>query len=306
MSSVVFRQAERPARDDQDERNAAVPGLRQTFANIICQQQQQIRWWTSFRVPTPDTAPNKPEASQAGLTEIADFGSNPGALRMLVHLAKGLPPGAPLVVVLHGCTQSAAAFDRACGWSELASRFGFALLLPEQRQANNSKDCFNWFAVGDARRDVGEALSIRQMVDRMVADYGLDPGRVYVAGLSAGGAMAMVMLATYPEVFAGGAIIGGLPYGSATNSRQARPAMEGRQNNRPASGWGAAVDLPRALAPGLDLARRRRPIRAPGQRRAAHGAMDRSPRPRQQAYAGGAGRRSPAPRLVRTRRRGAT
>jgi feruloyl esterase len=241
MSSVVFRQAERPARDDQDERNAAVPGLRQTFANIICQQQQQIRWWTSFRVPTPDTAPNKPEASQAGLTEIADFGSNPGALRMLVHLAKGLPPGAPLVVVLHGCTQSAAAFDRACGWSELASRFGFALLLPEQRQANNSKDCFNWFAVGDARRDVGEALSIRQMVDRMVADYGLDPGRVYVAGLSAGGAMAMVMLATYPEVFAGGAIIGGLPYGSATNSRQARPAMEGRQNNRPASGWGAAV-----------------------------------------------------------------
>ena len=72
--------------------------------------------------------------TQVGLTEIADFGSNPGALRMLVHLPEGLPPGAPLVVVLHGCTQSAADFDRAVGWSDLAPQFGFALLLPEQRE----------------------------------------------------------------------------------------------------------------------------------------------------------------------------
>ena len=156
------------------------------------------------------------------------------------------PAGVPLVVVLHGCTQSAAAFDRACGWSDLAARLGFALLLPEQRRANNPKRCFNWFAAGDTRRDAGEALSIRRMVDRMLAGHALDPGRVYVAGLSAGGAMAAAMLAAYPEVFAGGAVIGGVPYGAATNARQARPAMAGRLDNRPAGGWGDAV---RAASP---------------------------------------------------------
>ncbi len=185
--------------------------------------------------------------SRAGLTEIADFGSNPGALRMLVHLPEGLPPSAPLVVVLHGCTQSAAAFDRATGWSDLASQFGLRLaVVPGQRRANNPKRCFNWFTAGDTRRDAGEALSIRQMVDRMVAGSALDPGRVYVEGLSAGGAMAAAVLAAYPELFAGGAVIGGVPYGAATNARQARPAMAGRLDRRPAGGWGDAV---RAASP---------------------------------------------------------
>jgi feruloyl esterase len=238
------------ASDDQNKRNASVPGPRQTITDIVRQQQQWLRKrgrrWPFFGMPVAEAVPDKAEASEAGLTGTADFGSNPGALRMLVHLPEGLPPGAPLVVVLHGCTQSAAAFDRACGWSDLADRFGFALLLPEQRQVNNLKDCFNWFAVGDTRRGAGEALSIRQMIDSMLVDHDLDPGCVYVTGLSAGGSMAAAMLATYPELFAGGAIIGGLPYGSATDDSQARPAMAGKRNNRPAGGWG---DVVRAASP---------------------------------------------------------
>jgi len=94
---------------------------------------------------------------------------------------------------------------------------GFALLLPEQQRTNNPNSCFNWFQSGDIERGHGEAASIRQMVATMVSDHGIDPARVFVTGLSAGGAMTPVMLATYPEVFAGGAIIGGLPYGAATN-----------------------------------------------------------------------------------------
>jgi poly(hydroxyalkanoate) depolymerase family esterase len=100
------------------------------------------------------------------------------------------------------------------------SGFGFALLLPEQQRTNNPNGCFNWFQTGDIERGHGEALSIRQMVSKMVSDHGIDPARVFVTGLSAGGAMTSVMLATYPEVFAGGAIIAGLPYGAANNVQQ--------------------------------------------------------------------------------------
>ena len=76
-------------------------------------------------------------------------------------------------------------------------------MFPEQGSANNQNACFNWFEPGDIRRGAGEALSIKQMVDKMISDYDLDPERVFVTGLSAGGYMTTVMLATYPDVFAG-------------------------------------------------------------------------------------------------------
>src|SRR4051794_31909903 len=125
---------------------------------------------------------------------------------MFEHVPDGLPPRSPLVVALHGCTQ-AAEFGDDSGWTGLAGRLRFALLLPQQREANNGDLCFDWFRDRDNRRGQGESASVRAMVGRMVADHGLDPGRVFVAGLSAGGAMAAVMLAAYPEVFAGGAVI---------------------------------------------------------------------------------------------------
>ena len=105
------------------------------------------------------------------------------------------------------------------------------------RQANG---CFNWFQSGDIERGHGEAASIRQMVATMVSDHGIDPARVFVTGLSAGGAMTSVMLATYPEVFAGGAIIAGLPYGAATNMQQAFETMY-RCPPRAARAWGELV-----------------------------------------------------------------
>lgn len=153
----------------------------------------------------------------AAPVEVTDFGSNPGNLRMFKYVPGGLPASSPLVVVLHGCTQNARDFAAQSGWIELADRLHVALALPEQTQGNNPRNCFNWFVISQNRRGQGEALSIRQMVDKMKSDHGIDPSRVFVTGLSAGGAMTSVMLATYPDVFAGGGIVAGLPYGCAND-----------------------------------------------------------------------------------------
>lgn len=142
-------------------------------------------------------------------------------------MPEGLPKQAPLVVVLHGCTQTAASYDHGAGWSQLADRQGFALLYPEQQRANNPNLCFNWFVPKDIERDSGEAFSIAQMVETMIEVHGLDRRRVFITGLSAGGAMTSVMLATYPELFAGGAIIAGLPFGCAKSVPEAFDRLRG-------------------------------------------------------------------------------
>jgi poly(hydroxyalkanoate) depolymerase family esterase len=168
-----------------------------------------------------------PAAADDRLRDFPEFGSNPGALRARIYVPPSLTQDAPLVVVLHGCTQTAAAYDHGSGWSQLAEREGFALLFPEQQRTNNPNLCFNWFMPADIQRDGGEALSICQMIDSVVGTYRLDRSRVFVTGLSAGGAMASVMLATYPELFAGGAIIAGLPYGCASSAPEAFDRMRG-------------------------------------------------------------------------------
>ncbi|MFL5168536.1 MAG: alpha/beta hydrolase family esterase, partial [Microvirga sp.] len=136
----------------------------------------------------------KPQAAAAApptrLREVAAFGGNPGNLRMLEYVPATLAERPPLLVVLHGCTQTAAGYDHGAGWTELADRHGFALLFPEQKPENNPQRCFSWFEPADVRRDGGEAASIRQMVARMVAAHGVDRRCIFITGLSAGGAMA--------------------------------------------------------------------------------------------------------------------
>jgi poly(hydroxyalkanoate) depolymerase family esterase len=167
-------------------------------------------------------------------------GANPGDLVMFKFVPDSLVEGAPLVVVLHGCGQSAAAYANGTGWTALAERWGFALLVPEQKPSNNRGGCFNWFEPGDIERDQGEAASIRQMVERMLVDHAIDPRRIYVTGLSAGGAMATALLAAYPDVFAGGGIVAGLPYKSAIGMRAAMGTMFRGRSKEPAE-WGDLV-----------------------------------------------------------------
>ncbi|MBT2396714.1 PHB depolymerase family esterase [Streptomyces sp. ISL-100] len=192
--------------------------------------------WTTFA----------PAARAASLTEVTGFGTNPGNLRMFRYVPDGLPAGRPLVVAMHGCTQSAAAFDTETGWTTWADRWGFALLLPQQQSGNNLNSCFNWFESADIKRGSGEALSIKQMTDRMKSDLGSDPARVHATGLSAGAAMTNVMLAAYPDVFASGAPVAGLPYACATTVAAAYTCMSPGTNLPPAA-WGDKV---RAAYPG--------------------------------------------------------
>ena len=216
-------------------------GLKETLASLSSLRNRFERLLSSAGARR-DT-PTPPAAQQLRCRD--DFGSNPGNLRMLSYVPKGLPKGRPLVIALHGCTQTAAVYDHGSGWSNLADRHGFAMLFPEQQRANNPNNCFNWFLASDTRRDQGEALSIRQMIECLIQEYGVDRSRIFVVGLSAGGAMAAAMLAAYPDVFAGGAIIAGLPHGAATNVQEAFEAMAGRKT-RSAEQWG---DLVRAASP---------------------------------------------------------
>ncbi|WP_284734794.1 extracellular catalytic domain type 1 short-chain-length polyhydroxyalkanoate depolymerase [Sphingosinicella terrae] len=162
------------------------------------------------------------------LTDLGPFANNPGHLTGRYHVPETAKGSMPLVVVLHGCTQNAAVYDQGSGWSALADRHGFALLFPEQSRDNNPMLCFNWFSANHSQRGMGEAASIRAMIDAMRRTHDIDPDRIFVTGLSAGGAMASVMLATYPETFAAGAIIAGVAYGCASGVAEAFECMNGR------------------------------------------------------------------------------
>ncbi|HUI21138.1 MAG TPA: PHB depolymerase family esterase [Methylocella sp.] len=159
------------------------------------------------------------------MDEQAVFGSNPGNLGMFSCVPPELPKSAPLVVALHGCQQTARDFNLATGWAELGRQHGFAVLFPEQKCGNNPQNCFNWFVERHISRDDGEIASIRVMIEKMLRDYQLDRDRIFVTGLSAGGAMACALLASYPDLFAAGTIIAGLPYGAALGPLDAMKAM---------------------------------------------------------------------------------
>jgi poly(3-hydroxybutyrate) depolymerase len=146
------------------------------------------------------------------LEPVSDFGPDPGNLLMFLHRPSGHEEGLPLVVALHGCTQTAADFDDETGLVALAEEIPFLLLLPEQREGNMSRRCFRWYDQSDNRPGLGESASILEMIDFVIKTEGVDPDRVFVLGLSAGGAMTSVLMANYPSRFAGGAIFGGLPF----------------------------------------------------------------------------------------------
>lgn len=199
-------------------------------------------------------------AAAGTLEQVTGFGSNPGALAMWRYRPTTPAANAPLVVFMHGCSQSHTD-AAAVGWTQLADQYGFYVVFPEQVTANNPIKCFNWAGeygdVANLTRGQGENLSVKQMVDKMKADFAIDAARVYVAGFSAGAGFASVMLATWPDVFAGGAIMAGLPYRCATTVNGAYACQQLNAHpelkHTPAE-WG---DLVRNAFPGYAGARPR-------------------------------------------------
>lgn len=186
----------------------------------------------------PAVATEAPAAG-AALERVTAFGANPGNLAMYVYRPAALPVGAPVVVALHGCTQSAQVYADNAGLNTFADRHGFLVVYAETTTANNAGTCFNWFQPGDTRRGQGEAASIRQMVAHAASAYGAD-GPAHVTGLSAGGAMTSVMLAAYPDVFAAGAVVAGIPHGCGVDVLSAYRCMSPGVDRTPAA-WAQAV-----------------------------------------------------------------
>ena len=181
----------------------------------------------------------------AALEQVTGFGSNPAGLSMFRYVPAGVGANAPVVVVLHGCTQHASDMVNA-GFNALADVQKFHVVYPEQVTANNAALCFNWFDANNIKRGQGENLSIKQMVDKMKADFSVDAARVFVVGFSSGGAEAALMLATYPDVFSAGATFSGIPYDCAETVGASSACIKPGKDQT-AKAWG---DLVRAANPG--------------------------------------------------------
>jgi poly(hydroxyalkanoate) depolymerase family esterase len=202
------------------------------------------------------------EADTAGLVQVPGFGNDYDHLNMWKYVPANMPPNAPLVLALHPCGFVPQLDDYASkiGWNALADKYKFYVVYPEQIAANNADYCFNWAgdntdasgnnSPANLTRGMGENQEIVNMVKKMEADYSIDATRVFINGFSGGAAQTALMLAVWPDVFAAGASMEGVPYHCTLNKNEvSNPCMNPGKNLTPQQ-WGDYVrmDLPSGYA----------------------------------------------------------
>jgi poly(hydroxyalkanoate) depolymerase family esterase len=201
-------------------------------------------------VATPDAtaeaeAPTRPAAPPGRARfEARTSTTEQGQRQFKLYLPASLSPDtrAPLVVMLHGCKQNPDDFAAGTRMNELAEEQGFRVLYPAQAQRSNASRCWNWFQSADQRRGRGEPELLATMVRQVMHGHAVNPGEVYVAGLSAGGAMAAILATEYPDLFAAAGVHSGLPPGAAHDMPSAFAAMK-QGPQRAAARAAAAVPM---------------------------------------------------------------
>ena len=181
-------------------------------------QPDAFQIFKAKRNPQPGTAALSVDVEDRGHVLTRSFSGPAGTREYKLYVPSGYDgQPLPLIVMLHGCTQSADDFAAGTKMNALAESQPCFVVYPTQSQSANVSKCWNWFKLGHQRRGQGEPSIIAGITNEVIETYKVDTRRVYVAGLSAGGAMAAVMADTYPELYAAVGVHSGLPLGAAHN-----------------------------------------------------------------------------------------
>ena len=196
----------------------------------------------AWSVPDHAATGEPARGNRPGSFEFRIVAEAAGSLRYKLYVPKTYEgTSLPLVVMLHGCTQDPDDFAAGTQMNKLADELGLLVAYPEQRQTANASKCWNWFKPGDQRRDRGEPALIAAAVRQIARDVPVDAARIFVAGLSAGGAAAAIMAHEYPDLFAGACVHSGLACGAARDLPSALAAM---RSGAPAKSGYKSSDVP--------------------------------------------------------------